>query len=252
VPDQECFVDGGDRGPRLGIGPNAQLGGLNPTDVAVEFTQAATRRVATSNVVCICVPRFLARRVETGVIRVHNSNRVDAVNQETGRVALSSAVPAIALKQQEKPLANVAMIRAQEQVGETRIAVEASLTRLTIRGTAQGLAVAGAVVEPREIDLPAGLTVTKEVDPKGALQIGDTVTFTIRYRNGTGQPLDDLVVSDSLSGRLEYLPGSGSSDRPANITSTPNEAGSQIVRFELPGTLPPGASGVVKFQARIR
>ena len=35
---EECVVDGGDREGTLGIGRNDQLGGLNPTDVGVEYT----------------------------------------------------------------------------------------------------------------------------------------------------------------------------------------------------------------------
>src|SRR5262245_5893136 len=35
---EECFPDGGDRRDPLGIGPNGQLGGLNSTDVALEYT----------------------------------------------------------------------------------------------------------------------------------------------------------------------------------------------------------------------
>src|SRR5204863_5290958 len=63
-PGEECLPDGGDVGPRLGIGPLGRLGGLNPTDVAVEFTQANRRRVTTSNRVCVCVPRFAVWRAE--------------------------------------------------------------------------------------------------------------------------------------------------------------------------------------------
>ena len=32
-PTEECILDGGDRGDRLGIGPDGRLGGLDPTDV---------------------------------------------------------------------------------------------------------------------------------------------------------------------------------------------------------------------------
>jgi hypothetical protein len=64
--------------------------------------------------------------------------------------------------------------------------------------------------------------------------------------------VSELVLSDSLSGRLEYVAGSAQSDRPANVTTEPNEAGSVVVRFEIPGPVPPGQTGTVKFQARVR
>jgi hypothetical protein len=55
-----------------------------------------------------------------------------------------------------------------------------------------------------------------------------------------------------LSGRLEYLPGSAETDRPANFTTADNEAGSVIVRWDLPGVLLPGQAGMVRFKAKVR
>jgi hypothetical protein len=60
------------------------------------------------------------------------------------------------------------------------------------------------------------------------------------------------VVSDNLTARLEYVPGSSESDRPANVTTEVNSVGSAVVRFDIPGVLQPGQGGVVKFKARVR
>src|SRR5262249_22520612 len=87
--------------------------------------------------------------------------------------------------------------------------------------------------------------------PKEA-QVGDVVTFFLRYHNHTRQPVDNLAISDSLIGRLEYIPASARSDREASMTIEPNEAGSAILRWQISGQLLPGQSGVVAFQARIR
>ena len=58
-PEEECFHDGGDRGPRAGIGPDGQLHGLDPEDTIGEYTDAAgRRRVVPSNRICLCSPRF--------------------------------------------------------------------------------------------------------------------------------------------------------------------------------------------------
>jgi uncharacterized repeat protein (TIGR01451 family) len=85
-----------------------------------------------------------------------------------------------------------------------------------------------------------------------AAQAGDIVTFNLKYSNRGGRPLVDVAVSDSLSTRLEYIPGSAQSDRPAVFTTQENEAGSLVVRWEISGKLPPGQSGVLRFQARVR
>ncbi|MFM7150579.1 MAG: hypothetical protein ACKO23_12110 [Gemmataceae bacterium] len=87
---------------------------------------------------------------------------------------------------------------------------------------------------------------------RGCANPGDIVTFTLRYSNVGGRPMTDVAVTDSLSGRLEYVPGSAVSDRDAVFTSQPNEAGSQLLRWEISGNLQPGETGRIKFQARGR
>ena len=51
---------------------------------------------------------------------------------------------------------------------------------------------------------------------------------------------EDVAVTDSLSGRLEYIPGSAQADRDAVFTTEPNEAGSVVLRWEISGRLLPG------------
>ena len=85
-----------------------------------------------------------------------------------------------------------------------------------------------------------------------AAQVGDVVTFFLKYSNHGGGEISDVAVSDSLTGRLEYIPGSARADRDAVFTLQENEAGSVILRWEITGKLQPGQSGVVSFQARVR
>jgi uncharacterized repeat protein (TIGR01451 family) len=87
---------------------------------------------------------------------------------------------------------------------------------------------------------------------RSCAQVGDIVTFTLKYSNGGGRAILDVAVSDSLSGRLEYIPNSAESDRDAVFTMQENEAGSLILRWEIAGKLLPGDSGRLKFKARIR
>ena len=78
------------------------------------------------------------------------------------------------------------------------------------------------------------------------------VTFYLKYTNHGGKPISDVALSDSLTGRLEYVPGSARSDRNAVFTTQENEAGSVILRWEVTGKLLPGQSGIVSFQAKMR
>ena len=64
--------------------------------------------------------------------------------------------------------------------------------------------------EPRVPDKP--LVLYKCAD-RPAAKVGDVVTFTLRYSNHGGQPITDVAVSDSLTPRLEYIPGTCCSGR---------------------------------------
>lgn len=87
---------------------------------------------------------------------------------------------------------------------------------------------------------------------KSCVNPGDVVTFTLRYSNVGGRPMTDVAVVDSLSPRLEYVPDSAQADRDAVFTVQPNEAGAQLLRWEITGTLLPGQSGRIRFQAKVR
>ncbi len=78
------------------------------------------------------------------------------------------------------------------------------------------------------------------------------VTFHLKFTNQGGQPIADVVVTDSLTGRLEYVPGSAKTDRETIPTMQQNEAGSLLLRWQIVGRLQPGESGEITFQARIR
>src|SRR5207253_9207200 len=47
---------------------------------------------------------------------------------------------------------------------------------------------------------------------KQAAQVGDLVTFYLKFTNVGGLPISDVAVTDSLTGRLEYITGSSKSD----------------------------------------
>ncbi len=57
IPTEECFPNGGDKKDIMGIGPEGELNGLNPTDVGVTFTLNGKRKVVTSNMASICTLR---------------------------------------------------------------------------------------------------------------------------------------------------------------------------------------------------
>ncbi len=254
-PKEECFLDGGDKGDPLGIGPNGNLGGLNPTDVGVEYTTGGKRKVTTSNVICICSPRFMIRRVEI-VPGGFDYKQVPAGHFGTLNPGLyldrKVAAVDIALT---RPVGLEAKVRPSAYVGKVGVSFFIGSARPVVIGQVDGVKVVGALVEPEQLTAYptlCPLTVTKSVDPSGPKEPGEIVTITIKYANTGSKAVSDVVVNDSLSGRLEYVPGTATSDRPSNFTTVENEVGSVIVRWELPGTILPGQSGTVKFKAKVR
>lgn len=315
--EEECLHDGGDRGPRAGIGPDGRLHGLDPEDTVAEFTDSRGRRdVVHSNRICLCVPRYGVLRVELPLGRLDSefiptdtigskaqvlvktrvpslqSNKYEHLNVSNGRKRPTAAVglegPGIlmrvnVLEANEIEIgpwtwvytqAALRLTAVQRALMKRQVEFAKQLTQLTgLAATEQvvGTAVLGRVeghaevivgeVETRDIscvcehpeplapDKP--LALCKWAD-RHAAQVGDVVTMFLRYSNQGGRPITDVAVSDSLNGRLEYIPGSAQTDRPAVFTTQENEAGSVILRWEISGRLPPGQSGVVRFQVRVR
>ena len=96
-------------------------------------------------------------------------------------------------------------------MGKVGLAFYLGSARPLVVGQVDGIKVTGALVEPEQLTaFPTlcPLTVTKSVDPPGAKEPGEVVTITIKFANTGSKAVSDLVVSDSLSGRLEYVAGS--------------------------------------------
>lgn len=250
-PEEERICDGGDRPPGAAFGPEGKLTNVDPQDAVAEYvTSKGDRKIAVSNKVCICVPRFAVVR---GLLLPNNYE---------GAVGLRLAeltVPQQVFRVKQPPYEQLQVdqlrgmrgrIRASENVNTQGLLDISQLvyTALAI-GKTQDREIVGVCKECPPPDCP--LVLQKWVD-KGCAQIGEIVTFTLRYTNPGGQPIENVAVVDSLTARLEYVPGSAKSDRPAMFTTQPNEAGSLKLRWEISGKLPPGQSGTLSFQARIR
>lgn len=108
------------------------------------------------------------------------------------------------------------------------------------------------ICPPHEPEIPTEPLLVQKWCSAETAQIGDVVTFYIRYSNLGGKPISDIAVVDSLTSRLEYVPGSARSDRDAVFVTQPNEAGSLLLRWEIKDPLPPGQKGVVSFQVRVK
>jgi uncharacterized repeat protein (TIGR01451 family) len=251
--EEECFHDGGDVGLPAGIGPNGRLGGLDPTDTVAEYTDnLGKRRLTKSNRICICAPRFAILRATTPLAGYNTTLVVASAGALQQRIELQHRVPTGQAEQVEL----LAALKGRERPSGTQAstglfeAVNANAT--AIIGRLEGTNVIGAVLEKPAQEHPAKPLCLHKWASTDKAQVGDVITFYLQYSNEGGQPITDVVVSDSLSGRLEYIPGSARTDRSTVFTMQANQAGSSILRWEVGGKLLPGTSGLISFQARVR
>ncbi len=250
---EECFPNGGDRGPTAGVGPGNRLGNLDTTDTVMLFDVGGVRKAVTSNTVCLCSPRFVARRAELTASAVSQAVTPQELVGVVTRSVFRQRWQVEELLGRERTLGLHTRLRPGAAVAI--LALDALVSTQGVKGVGSTLSTGSvhAVVVVDELNsYPTRLTLEKSVSPAGPYQPGDEVTITLRYANNTRQPLTDLEISDSLSGRLEFVRGSGMADRPSTQTTAPNEAGSVVVRFDIPGPIPPAASGMVVFKVKVR
>jgi len=81
---------------------------------------------------------------------------------------------------------------------------------------------------------------------------GDTVTFVLRIDNVGDSPLRDVVVTDNLTTRLEYLADSQTSSREAEFSFAANEGQSLRLTWKIPGELKVGEGATIQFKCKVR
>jgi uncharacterized repeat protein (TIGR01451 family) len=186
---------------------------------------------------------------------------LEAVDVPLGPIALLGTKAAQTLSEIERTRLVQQMQLARQLSSRENVQAAGSVTLTSVVGRIEaGPRIVQAEAETRDLtvccnEVPCPpdkpLVLIKCADRQSA-QVGDVVTFVLKYSNHGGQPIADVAVTDSLTTRLEYIPGSAQSDRAAVFTMQPNEDGSLVLRWEITGRLMPGSSGVVRFQARIR
>jgi len=108
--------------------------------------------------------------------------------------------------------------------------------------------------EPPERPLPRFV-------PAGRLEAGDEVHYTVRVRNPTSNPVNDVQVTKRLPFGLHYLPGSAtgpacdiefSADGGKTFAARTPAGDFTHVRWTLRRPLPPGATAMLRFRATFR
>ncbi len=248
-----CLPDGGDVGLPVGFGPDGKLRGLDPSDTVAEYTDSRGRkRLAVSNRVCLCVPRYIITRGETlpaGQLALVGVGKAQAANQFD---VVASRQALITREQRVGPEVTAQQVHPSGTINHYGTAIVGRVQGLEIQTSLRAVQeVNGLCVRPEQAPVDLPLLIIKWPDKCGA-NIGDVVTFYLRYTNQGGLPISDVVVTDSLTPRFEYVAGSARTDREATFTLQPNETGSAVLRWQFSGTLPPRQSGTISFQVRVR
>jgi uncharacterized repeat protein (TIGR01451 family) len=251
-PIEECLRDGGDTCEPVCFDQDGRLQGLDPEDTVAEYRDCTGRkRIAISNRCCVCVPRYAVLRSEL---------RLELTQVAQGPIDRVCVKPPLQIEGERLPLRYDQYKQVVERIGSLRPSVVEGVEAVSVVGRVEGVRVVETVLLTRDVTgickeqpcpVEKPLALCKSSDRKAA-QLGDIISYSIQYTNQGGKPISDVVVSDSLTGRLEYVPGSARSSRSAVFSTQPNEAGSLVLRWQVAGALLPGDSGVVTFQARVR
>lgn len=247
------LFDGGDTRNPAGFS-RGKLKGLDPTDTIAEYTDSkGNQRHAVSNRVGLCVPRFIVFHGE--IIAITSTARTSPSNTLALQTP-NSAAGQIALLQQDQLQRADGVTTLMRLSGLYHLIGPSVAGRLqgveiktTIRNTESVGAIALGPMMPEPADGP--LRIIKWPD-KSCVNVGDIVTFYLKYSNTGGQPISNVVVADNLTARLEYVKGSTKTDRDGTFTMEPNEVGSTVLRWQITGDLGPREHGLITFQVRVR
>lgn len=93
-----------------------------------------------------------------------------------------------------------------------------------------------------------------DADNSGSLTLGDTVEYTITYKNNSSIPAADFVVRDEIDSRyLNFVTGSyvfeQATGTNTTVTANPNYNGTTDPILNTPGTLGAGGQVVFRYQA---
>jgi uncharacterized repeat protein (TIGR01451 family) len=199
-------------------------------------------------------------------VRQIGERSASVVRTHQGDGAVSTAIGPAGFDNGFKPYENLAVIRTGTFEATERAWLARGATAAITWIGDQAIQVildrraAGAVVSDQKTDTlysvdepPANprLRVIKVASTPFA-EVGDTVDFTIRFDNVGNQVIGNVVVLDSLTTRLEYVPNSAQCSLPAGFSTGQNEGGSLVLRWEIAQPLEPGKGGVLRFTCRVR
>ncbi len=245
--------DGGDSGAPAGFNRDGKLKGVDPTDTIAEYVDSkGNQRFAVSNRVGLCVPRFIIFKGEYSLatqrtrLAVNNAVLLNAPMSSVGQLALKEEW------QQQHTEGVGTKMRLSGNYNSITTSVVGRMQGLEIKSNLSSVGAVKSAIGPEKTEPADGpLRIIKWPD-KECVNVGEIVTFYLKYSNTGGQPITSVIVTDSLAARFEYVKGSTKTDRDAMFTTQVNEVGSSVLRWEFTSPLQPRESGMISFEVRVR
>ena len=101
-------------------------------------------------------------------------------------------------------------------------------------------------------ELPGGRLRVIKVADRHSAQVGDFVTFVIRVDNTGDGKLENVVLTDNLTTRLEYVPDSQTCTKGVKFETENNEGGSLRLTWKFTDDFEVGEGAIIRFRCRVR
>jgi uncharacterized repeat protein (TIGR01451 family) len=210
--------------------------------------------------------RLVGHQQNVASSRVHTRSRGSEVDGQSQPNGVDQMVMVSGHAQALNVFEDLAFIRTGQFDRNQEARLSQAIQAAHLWSREQSPAIAGTTAESNEVYdwfNAAELVGLKDARKKGDLRIvkladrqvaksGDEVTFTIRYDNVGDREIRDIVITDNLSPRLEYVPDSATSDREGRLVEDTSNDGTLILRWELSTALPGKTGGVVTFKATVK
>ncbi len=162
------------------------------------------------------------------------------------------------------PYCDLQVVRAGILVGEERVKIaRASLAAVTWTGDqAPQITVDSRNAVAAVSDRQPGVMYHLEEPNKPCLRLlklascgsakqGEIIEFTLRLDNVGNREMGNVTVIDSLTTRLEFVPGSDKASVAAEFSAEPNSGGSEVLRWEIKDPLEAGAGVILQFKCKV-
>ncbi|MBI5761264.1 MAG: DUF11 domain-containing protein [Planctomycetales bacterium] len=276
LESEDTVVEYADDEGRERVKPTNRVAVYSPRFAAVSSIRSTSEEVAINklagafqtvrDVAMNSQQRLVGHQQNVASSRVHTRSRGSEVDGQSQPNGVDQMVMVSGHAQALNVFEDLSFIRTGQFDRNQEARLSQAIQAAHLWSREQSPAIAGTTSESNEVYDSfnvAELVGLKDARKKGDLRIvkladrqlakaGDEITFTIRYDNVGERELRNIVITDNLSPRLEYVPDSATSDREGRLVEDTSNDGTLILRWEMNTALPGLTGGVVTFKATVK